>query len=271
MYGNPGCPDDPKNYPVTCWDNYQIARYLNVPLRMDLVKQAVSNLVDQAQATATLNGAAYQLAGYTFDATTSQAFALQAPSATTKVLANANINMLQVVSENSNNGDQNTVFDDWGSTKGAFTVLQTAMSSAYNGAGAGSGSNTPGDHPQQVLMIVTDGVADEPYNGNRLYNPLGGTTSLGSDSNDTCTTIKKNANVRIAVLYLVYNPLPMTNGKGNPSWYSGHVYPVQNDISPTLQNCASPGLFYQVNTGGDVSAAMVSLFQSAIRTAHLVQ
>lgn len=269
VFGNQGCPDDPRSRPGPCLDNYTIARNLGLTLRSDLVNQAVVNLVDTARNTAAATGAVYQLAGYTFDATTNVAFPLQLPTDATKTAAAANINMLVVDSENSNNGDQNTVFDDWGSTKGAFTVLRSAMGQAYNGAGAGSGTNNVGDHPQQILMIVTDGVADEPYNGTRIYNPAGGTTNLVTNLNTTCTSIKANTNVRIAVLYLVYNPLPLKNGSGGQTWYAGHVAPLQNNISPTLQNCASPGLFFQVNTGGDVSSAMNTLFQAAVRTARL--
>jgi hypothetical protein len=47
------------------------------------------------------------------------------------------------------------------------------------------------------------------------------------------------------------------------------VYNEQNDISPTLSNCASPGLFYQVNVGGDISAALSNLFGAAVKTARL--
>jgi hypothetical protein len=36
-----------------------------------------------------------------------------------------------------------------------------------------------------------------------------------------------------------------------------------------MQSCASPGLFFQVNVDGDISAAMSALFQSAVKTAYL--
>jgi Flp pilus assembly protein TadG len=263
IFGNANCPDDPKRGVGVCIDNYTIARNAGIPLRIDYVKQAVSNLVDTASATASSTGAVYRMAGYTFDVSVANPIPLQVPVAATKTLASNGINMLVVDSENANNGDQNTVFDG---TTGAFSVVSTAMSTANSGKGPGTGSNTTGDRPQQVLMIVTDGVADEPYNGNRIYLPLGGTTNTGSNMTDACTTIKANANVRIAVLYLTYNPLPLNNGN---SWYAQKVSPIQNSISPTLQNCASTGLFYQVNTGGDVSAALTSLFQSAVKSAHL--
>jgi Flp pilus assembly protein TadG len=271
IFGNPGCPDDPNRGRGPCLDNYQLALNNNIPLRITLVNQAVQNLVNTAQSTAAATGAAYQLAGYTFDDTVKQAFALQLPTQQTINQAKANINMLVVDHENSDNGDQNTVFDSsTDSTAGAFPQILSAMNAAYNNKGAGSGTNNIGDRPQQVMMLVTDGVSDQTYNGSRIYNPIGGATNTVSNMNSLCSKIKANTNIRIAVLYLVYNPLPMKDGKGNATWYSGHVAPLQSSIAPTLQNCASsPSLFYQVNTDGDISAAMSSLFSAAVSSARL--
>ncbi|OYV64428.1 MAG: hypothetical protein B7X09_05780 [Acidiphilium sp. 21-66-27] len=43
----------------------------------------------------------------------------------------------------------------------------------------------------------------------------------------------------------------------------------QSNISPTLQQCASPGLYFEVQTGGDISAAMSALFNSAVQSSYL--
>jgi hypothetical protein len=67
------------------------------------------------------------------------------------------------------------------------------------------------------------------------------------------------------MLYLTYNPLP-TN-----SWYNSYIAPFQPSIATQAQNCASPGLYFQVNTDGDITAAMNTLFQRAVATAHLSQ
>ena len=65
------------------------------------------------------------------------------------------------------------------------------------------------------------------------------------------------------MLYTTYYPLP-TN-----AWYNQYVAPFQSQISSQLQSCASPGLYYEVQTGGDISAALNSLFQEAVATIHL--
>jgi hypothetical protein len=72
------------------------------------------------------------------------------------------------------------------------------------------------------------------------------------------------------VLYTEYLPIP------NDNWYMGYgyseTYPVntfQSSIASQLQNCASSGLFYEVQTGGDISAALTSLFQLSVQSAYL--
>jgi len=102
-------------------------------------------------------------------------------------------------------------------------------------------------------MLVTDGVEDEMVNGNRQQSLM---------NSALCTGVK-NRGIRIAVLYTTYLPLP-TN-----SWYNTYIAPFQPQIAANMQACASPGLFFQVSTDGDISAAMNQLFQQAVATAHL--
>jgi hypothetical protein len=115
------------------------------------------------------------------------------------------------------------------------------------------GSGMAGQSPEEVLFIVSDGVDDSNVSGSRnqaLFN-----TSM-------CTTVK-NRGIRIAVLYTTYLPLP-TN-----SWYNSYIAPFQPQIAGNMQNCASPGLFFQVSTDQDITAAMAALFQQAVATARL--
>ena len=77
-----------------------------------------------------------------------------------------------------------------------------------------------------------------------------------------CTTIK-NRGILIAVLYLEYLPLP-TN-----TWYNNHVSKYQPAIATNLQNCATPGLYSEVLTGGDISAALSKLFINAVDSVFL--
>lgn len=226
-------------------DNYALARRLNVTLRMDLVQQAAANLMSTAQATEQANNAIYRMSINTFDVGLHQIAPLTANLTMAQSQA-ANIQMLQVYSNNcltkSNcNNDTDTNYDN------AMNTINSMMPNP------GNGTTQKGDSPQEVLMFVTDGVEDEMVNGNRQQSLM---------STSWCTTLK-NRGIRIAVLYTTYLPLP-TN-----SWYNTYIAPFQPQISSNMQSCASPNLFFEVTTDGDISAAMGHLFQQAVATAHL--
>jgi hypothetical protein len=125
--------------------------------------------------------------------------------------------------------------------------------SNMNGILPNPGTGAANDKPQEVMIFVTDGVEDENVNGKRQQSLM---------DPGWCTIIK-NRGIRIAVLYTTYLPLP-TN-----SWYNTYIAPFQAQIGPTLKSCASPGLYFEVNTDQDISAAMSALFQNAVQTAYL--
>lgn len=228
-------------------DNYTLARNLGVTLRIDLVNQAAQNLMSSAQSTETSNNASYRMAIYTFDTAFNTLGTLTSNLTTAKTEA-SNIASLEVYANNwltstNANSDTDTNYDN------AMTRINSIIPNP------GSGTNTAGDTPQAVLFFVTDGVEDEMVGALRQQSLM---------DNGWCTTIK-NRGIRIAVLYTTYLPLP-TNG-----WYNTYIAGFQPNISAQMQNCASPGLFYEVQTGGDISAAMVSLFQLAVQSAYLTQ
>lgn len=233
-------------------DNYQLARNLGVTLRSDLVQSAASNLMSTAYSTATLNNTTYEAAIYTMDYSLNNIMGLTKLNSQYAVNsaqnAAGNITPLEVwdnnclTSSNCNN-DEDSYLDNG----------VAGMNSAMPTPGDGMGS----DQPQEVLMIVSDAVIDESYSGSRTYDPINTLV-------DNCTTIK-NRGIRIAFLYLTYNPLP-TN-----AWYNTYIAPFQSQIASAAQACASTGLYFQVNTDGDVSSALATLFQKAVATARLTQ
>jgi Flp pilus assembly protein TadG len=226
-------------------DNYALARNLGVTLRIDLLSQAAQNLMTSAQSTENSNAASYRMAINTFDTTTNTIGALTSNLTTAQSEAST-IGVLEVYDNNwltsgNNNSDTDTNYD---------TAMKNINSAMPN---PGSGTNVKGDTPQEVLFFVTDGVEDEMVSGSRQQSLM---------DNGWCTTIK-NRGIRIAVLYTTYLPLP-TN-----SWYNTYIASFQPNIGSTLQSCASPGLYYEVQTGGDISAAMIGLFQLAVQSAYL--
>jgi len=228
-------------------DNYALARNLNVTLRIDLLRQATQNLMTTAGSTERNNGASYRMAINTFDVALNSIQALTSNLTTAQTSA-GNIQLLSVYSNNwltssNKNSDTDTNYD------AAMTGMNTLMPNP------GSGTGVTGDTPQEVLFLVSDGVEDETVNGSRKQSVI---------NTANCTTIK-NRGIRIAVLYTEYLPLP-TN-----SWYKTYIAPFQTNIGPTLQSCASPGLYFEVKTGGDISSALAQLFQYAIQSAFLSQ
>jgi Flp pilus assembly protein TadG len=222
-------------------DYYGLARSLGVTLRMDLLAQATQNLMATAQSTATNNNATYRAAIYTFNIGFNTITTLTSSLSTAKAQA-ANIQLYEVPYQNWNN-DAITNYTN------AMTQINSIMPNP------GGGTTQAGDTPQEVLFFVTDGVEDETVGSSRVQ-------SLMDPS--YCTTIK-NRGIRIAVLYTTYLPLPTND------WYNTYIAPFQPNIGPNLQSCASPGLYFQVSTDQDISAAMIALFNAAVRTAHLTR
>jgi hypothetical protein len=144
----------------------------------------------------------------------------------------------------------------------------------------GTGTNQSSDTPQEVVFLVTDGVEDKLIAKTASCDanatsplPAAGTQVRCQQPLDTamCETIKKR-NIRIAILYTEY--LQLTSD----SWYNSRIAQFNKPTSSTgtiaqrLQSCASPGLFANVQTGGDISTALTNLFlKVASSTASLVQ
>jgi Flp pilus assembly protein TadG len=259
-------------------DNYALARSLDVTLRLDLLVQAVAtgspNLVSTAIADAAKYNTTYQMAIYTFDYTLNTIYAPSGlPSANLSAAGSAasNISMLEVynngcLTKTDCNQDTDTNFEY------AMQTLNTIMPAP------GGGTSTPGDTPQEVLFIVSDGVDDEVVSGQSacsqpIYTYSSPTIYRCQQPFSTtwCTTIK-NRGIRIAVLYTEYLQLP-TN-----SWYNSWIAPFDSptpstsQIATNLQSCASPGLFYDVASGGDIGTALQNLFSTVVATAaHLTQ
>ncbi len=228
-------------------DNYALARNLNVTLRIDLVNSAVQDLMTAAPATATQNFTSYRAAIYTIDYNFTTLATLTSNFSAAKTAAGT----LQAVTVYNNNclTSSNCNSDEDSYLDMGLSSINSVMPNP------GQGTGNAGDTPQEVLFIVTDGVEDYVYGGSRNYGPI-------NVNANWCQTIK-NRGIRIAFLYLTYNPLP-TNG-----WYNTYIAPIQPTIATTAQNCASAGLFFQVNTDGDVSSALNALFQKAVATAYL--
>ncbi|RXH02666.1 pilus assembly protein [Bradyrhizobium zhanjiangense] len=266
-------------------DNLTVARNKNITLRIDLVTNAVKQLLvgpwscpqsgvsgGVMQCMAALNNTTYKAAIYTFDYNFNTIQTLTTPTTAGTMIGN--IQLMTV--DHQNCVIYGNCSTDYGSDiSGGLTGVNGVMPAP------GSGTNQAGDTPQEVVFLVTDGVEDKlipktaSCDPNATYPlPTVGTTQVRCQqplNTATCTTIK-NRGIRIAVLYTEYLQLPTDN------WYNTRIAQFNNPSSSTgtiaqrLESCASPGLYASVQTGGDISAALTNLFlKVASSTASLVQ
>ena len=253
-------------------DNLTIARNNNITLRIDLVAQATASLMSTAQSTEATQNNTYNAAIYTFDYGFNTIYAPSGlPSADLTTAASQAANNISLITVDH----QNCVVSGCAITTDYGTDIENALSSVNAIMPApGGGSNQTGDTPQEVVFLVTDGVDDKMVS---LSSTCSGTPLANGSkyrcqqplNTANCTTIK-NRGIRIAVLYTEYLPLT-SNG-----WYNSYIATFNNPSSSTgqiaqnLQSCASPGLFYDVQSGGDITAALKQLFLKVVETApHL--
>ncbi|WP_369724460.1 TadE/TadG family type IV pilus assembly protein [Bradyrhizobium sp. LLZ17] len=287
-------------------DNLAVARNNNITLRIDLVTQAVQSLMNTAYSISNANRNTYGVAIYTFDTalnnspTTGGSAPIFAPSGKPGVVqtpltpstttsytvaqmqnAASSIQLMAVghagcqstsSSAKTEASSSPCISGDRDDTdtniEGALTSLNSLMPVP------GNGTNSPSDTPQEVVFLVTDGV-DDSTGISSCSQPTvttgGGYTRCQQPIDTTiCTTIK-NKNIRIAVLYTEYVPLS-TN-----SWYNTHIAPFNaqapstSQIAANLKSCASPGLFTDVQNGGNISDALQKLFLQVASDPRLTQ
>lgn len=288
-------------------DNLAVARNNNITLRIDMVTLAVKSLMTTAQNISNTNRNTYGVAIYTFDTalnnspTTGSTPPIFAPSGKPGVVqtsvtpaSTTSYTVAQIQSAASaidlmavgHAGCQSTATsakteassapcisgdrDDTDTNiEGALTTLNGLMPVP------GNGTNAANDTPQEVVFLVTDGV-DDSTGISTCSQPTvktgGGYTRCQQPIDTTiCTTIK-NKKIRIAVLYTEYVPLT-TN-----SWYNSHIAPFNAQTTPStsqiaanLQSCASPGLFTDVQNGGNITDALQKLFLKVASDPRLTQ
>jgi hypothetical protein len=79
----------------------------------------------------------------------------------------------------------------------------------------------------------------------------------------------KNAHYTVAVLLIPYNTIinPQTVWGNEDGVVNGLI--ANNDITPAMTSCASPGYFFSAATSDDINTAMQKIFQQAVHSALL--
>jgi hypothetical protein len=256
----------------SAFDNfYATAKTLGITKRIDVMASAAAQMMTTAAATQVVTSQ-FRVAVYSFgswgstsppsDVAKSAAnnYAPHQVIGLTTSLANAATAAAQIdlmtVNVNNENNDRATNFD----------AMLPAMSNLIPTPGTGQSSSSR----QALLFFVSDGMADEADPGNCFGNRISGQSRCIEPINTALCTAIKNRGIRIAVLYTTYLTLP-SSGPGSDSWSNTNVMPYVPQVSPAMQACASPGLFWEVTPTQGIGDAMNSLFEKAIATARLTQ
>lgn len=231
--------------------NYHVAKAVGARMRIDLVRMATEAIIGSMREN-NLGSDSYRLSLYTFGASAQKLGLTQLvePTSNTDVLedAAAKIDLMTTPSLDYNFG--------------ALTPHDAVLDKLSQRMSASGKGNGPSDR-KKVVVLVTDGVTSNvPLNNQCPQRRYLGYRCVSPLDTTYCTALKKK-NIRVAVLYTTYLPLP-ENG-----FYRDWVRSFSAKIGPALSSCASPGLFFEVNFDGGVDRAMKALFNRILASPRL--
>lgn len=216
----------------------QTARKNNVKLRVDVAKEGIGVLLDEATAaideTATVSR--FSISG--FNGQTWPIGGLSENHSTVRT-AVGKLELGYGVTSYAN-----TWFDVSAPT---FLTSIKALDAAATDRSA-----------SKVVVLVTDGLQSQmggsgTTNGKKQIRPF---------DLDQCTAIK-NAGYSLAVVYTRYYDIPY-NG-----WYNTYVKPIRESLETNLRACASKDLFAVGDTPAEIHDAFAQIFNNAKSLTHL--
>ncbi|SFL39700.1 TadE/TadG family type IV pilus assembly protein [Methylobacterium pseudosasicola] len=228
-------------------DNYNIAKRNNIKLRIQVLRDSVSNLVDSAKSSMNLTQQ-FRMEMWTFSDIQTRLIQLT-PS-------------LDQVKTASNQIDLAYSYQDQRDSQTAYERAIAKMTTTIPASGNGVTAQTP----IRFLFFVTDGVQDTPIDGTMSNQNAGfkinNNRFISAISPSTCQAMKNN-NIKIGIIYTQYLPLY------NNDFYNANVKPFENNIGPMLKSCATDGLYFPVTTDGDINQAMQQLFSAALASVRI--
>jgi Flp pilus assembly protein TadG len=228
-------------------DFYHVAKKNNIKLRIQVLRDAVMNLVDTAKETMSL-AQQFRMEVWTFSDIQTKISALTTNLDRTK----SDASQIDLAYSLYNEPDNQTSYER------AITKMNSVVPTSGNGVTAAS--------PIRFLFFVTDGVQDTPIDGAVSDPSIGykitNNRFIGPINPTTCQAMKDKG-IRIGIIYTTYLPIY------DNSFYNANVKPFETKIPTRLKACATDGLFFQVSTGGDINAAMQTLFQTAVASVRL--
>ena len=228
---------------------YNLAKKLGVTIRINVVAKATAALMDTAMAVRKASNQ-YRMAVYTFGQKAEDTKLLEISSISSdlaKAKEKAALIDLMSIPYQGYDNDQQTDFDR------ALKNMGAQMGPAGTGLSAGS--------PEKIVFFVSDGVNDSAK-GAGCTKKTTGTRCQEPIDIRACDVLKKKG-YKIAVLYTTYLPLPTND------WYKNWIKPFQHEIGTRMEECASPGYFFEVSPSEGIEKAMNTLFLKIVSTPRL--
>ncbi|MGK9055409.1 TadE/TadG family type IV pilus assembly protein [Neorhizobium petrolearium] len=228
---------------------YNLAKKLGVTIRINVVAKATAALMDTA-VKVRKSANQFRMAVYTFGKKAEDTRLLEVSSLTDNLaVAKSNASLIDLMSIPYQNydDDQQTDFDR------ALKAIGEKMGAPGTGLSAAS--------PEKIVFFVSDGVGDsaKPYG---CTKELKGTRCQEPIDVRACKALKDKG-YKIAVLYTTYLPLP------TDSWWKRWIRPFQDEIGPRMQECATPGYFFEVSPSQGITEAMNTLFLKIVSMPRL--
>ncbi|MDR6790538.1 Flp pilus assembly protein TadG [Sphingomonas sp. BE138] len=246
-------------------DSYWYAKNKGVRMRVTDERSAIQDLMTLAQQYSDQNKRRYHASLHTFDHKSNfkTLVAMPGPTAAANLsTVSSAASGIDLVAVNDRAGGGRPPNAEAG-TEWLFTSFQSVLTQmgSIMPAKSGQGSDQPGDTPQAMLFIVTDGMSDENIGYGRTR------TAMRDEQVAQCNAIKARG-IRLAILYTEYTPESVADDE---PYQRGLALKAIPNIAPQLTKCASPGLLYTVKTDQSMSTALQALFAKAMVTARLTR
>jgi Flp pilus assembly protein TadG len=254
-------------------DYYGIAEANGLQMRIDVLRAAVRQMIQQVQTS--INAGYFQFGIYGFSTSLTTIFPISA-NLSAAYAAAADIKVSPTTPYCSWGGitplcgDPTTAANGPNGNFRDGQVPHTSFETAASSLIASTLSPTPKSNgqsartPLRYLFLITDGVDDYTTNTvlnaaccNQLVYPINTTDGVdgGAASSPTVCDRIKAAGVTILVLYTPYSPVVSAS-------YTALVEPIvtplaSSQVTAALQACASPGgNFFQASSATDIQAAV---------------
>jgi len=154
------------------------------------------------------------------------------------------------------------------SSLGSGGTNQDAALSTMNGLITNVGDGSASNNTLPYVFIITDGAVTPQTKGVPFGSWSGSNHDTVIANPDTNCTAMKNKGIKIAILYIPFQPINPVNASfaGDEDDYANNNIP---NIPASLQACASNNFFYTANTPQDITKLLQTMFQQALTEAHV--